>query len=130
MSRTAGVCPSVDAGDRVVGVITERDITCRCVAEGKDPSTPVAEVMTSGARCCGPDDDVSEAERIMAEAQVRRVPVVDGQGCCVGMVAQADLARADKTGAEGGIGDVVERVSQPTGSPSQPDQTSAGRAVG
>ncbi len=86
-----GCLPVVDADDRVVGVVTDRDIACRCVGKGKDPSTAVADVMTPDARCCGPNDNVSEAARVMAEAKVRRVPVVDGHGCCVGLVAQADL---------------------------------------
>ena len=127
--QDCGCLPVVDANDRLVGVVTDRDIACRCVAEGKEPSTPVADIMTSGARCCSPDDDVSEATRIMTEAQVRRVPVIDGQGCCVGIVAQADIARAATSAMKDDVADVVEHVSEPTASASQPDQTSAGRAV-
>lgn len=103
-----GCLPVVDQDERVVGVVTDRDIACRCVGQGKDPDTAVGEVMTRGAHCCGPDDDVREAERVMSEGQVRRVPVVDEGGCCVGMVGQADVARADEAG------DVVEKVSEPS----------------
>lgn len=107
-----GCLPVVDGGQRVVGVVTDRDIACRCVGHGKDTTTSVAEVMTAQPSCCGPDDDVREAERIMAERQVRRLPVVDEAGCCVGMVAQAHLA---KLRDEREAGEVVEDVSQPRG---------------
>jgi CBS domain-containing protein len=116
-----GCLPVVDGDQRVTGVVTDRDIACRCVAQGKDATTPVSEVMTAQASCCGPEDDAAEAARIMAEGKVRRVPVVDGDGRVVGMVAQADLARHRD---EREVGEVVEDVSQPTGSPSD-----AGRLV-
>ena len=117
--QDCGCLPVVDPDDRLVGVVTDRDITCRCVAEGKDPSTPVGEIMTTGAQCCTSDDDVAEATSIMADSQVRRVPVIDGQGCCVGMVAQADIARADSAATPGDVGEVVEHVSEPTASASR-----------
>lgn len=116
--QDCGCLPVVDTDDRLVGVVTDRDIACRCVAEGKDPSTPVGEIMTTGARCCSADDDVAEATTVMADAQVRRVPVIDGQGCCVGMVAQADIARADRAATPGDVGDVLEQISEPTTSAS------------
>lgn len=109
-----GCLPVVDDDRHVLGVVTDRDIACRCVAEGKDPDTPVAAVMTSRASCCGPDDDVDEIARIMRDGKIRRVPVVDAGGCCVGMVAQADLARTDQQQA----GDVIGGVSEGTDSPS------------
>lgn len=112
--QDCGCLPVVDSDDRLVGVITDRDIACRCVAEGKDPSTPVGEIMTTDAQCCSADDDVAEATATMADTQVRRVPVVDGQGCCVGMVAQADIARSDNAVPAGDVGEIVERISEPT----------------
>jgi CBS domain-containing protein len=99
--------------ERLVGVVTDRDIACRCTAEDKGPDTRVAEVMSRDAKCCGPDDDVDGVERIMAEAQVRRVPVVDQQGCCVGMIAQADLALNQRAASESEVGRIVERISEP-----------------
>lgn len=117
--QDCGCLPVVDADDRLVGVVTDRDIACRCVAEGKDPSTPVGEIMTTGAQCCSADDDVAEATTVMADAQVRRVPVIDGQGCCVGMVAQADIARADSAATPGDVGHVVEQISEPATSASR-----------
>lgn len=121
-----GCLPVVDGDDRVVGVVTDRDITCRCVGQGKDAGTPVGEVMTSQVRCCGPGDDVTEVAQVMAEAKVRRLPVVDEGGCCVGMVAQADLARHHD---ERAVGEVVEDVSQPTRSASDAGRADAGRLV-
>jgi CBS domain-containing protein len=106
-----GCLPVVDAQDKVLGVVTDRDIACRCVAEGKDASTPVSGAMSAHPACCGADDDVEEANRIMSDAQVRRVPVVDASTCCVGMVSQADIARAQ---ASDRVGEVVAGVSKPT----------------
>ncbi len=128
--QDCGCLPVVTDARRVVGVVTDRDIVCRCVAQGKGPETEVGEAMTSPARCCGPDDDVSEATRIMAEGKVRRVPVVDDAGCCVGIVSQADIARAEAGGREQEIGEVVQRISRPTQSPSEVDRTDAGRPAG
>jgi CBS domain-containing protein len=99
--------------ERLVGVITDRDIACRCTAEHKGPDTKVDEVMSRAPKCCGPDDDVDKVERIMAEAQVRRVPVVDERGCCVGIIAQADLALNQRAASESEVGQIVERISEP-----------------
>ena len=103
-------------GRRLVGVVTDRDIAVRGLAEGKGPETRVREVMSLGPKCCGPEDDVNAVEQIMADQQVRRVPVVDDAGCCVGMVSQADLALNDKAASEKEVGRVVERISEPAGS--------------
>jgi CBS domain-containing protein len=102
---------------RVVGVVTDRDIACRCVAEGKSPKTPVKEIMSKDPQCCHPDDDIAAVEQIMMLAQVRRVPVVDAKGHCVGMIAQADLALSDRAATDSEIGRVVERISEPVGAP-------------
>ncbi|HEY3012519.1 MAG TPA: CBS domain-containing protein [Gemmatimonadales bacterium] len=99
--------------DRLVGVVTDRDIACRCVAEDKGSDTQVAEVMSRDPNSCSPDDDLDRVERIMAEAQVRRVPVVDERGCCVGIIAQADLALNQSAASEGEVGRIVERISEP-----------------
>jgi len=103
---------------RLVGVVTDRDITIRCMAEGKGPQTRVKDVLSPNAKCCGPDDDVEAVERIMAGEQVRRVPVVDQRGCCIGMIAQADLALNHQAASESEVGQVVERISEPALTPS------------
>ena len=69
--------------------------------------------MTTEPRCCHPEDDVAAVEQIMMQAQVRRVPVVDARGDCVGMIAQADLARDEQAVSESELGRVVERISEP-----------------
>ena len=105
---------------RLTGVVTDRDLACRCLGEGKGADTRVSEVMSANPSCCTPDTDLQEVEQIMAMRQVRRVPVIDDQGCCVGMVAQADLARANRAVGNREVGRVVERVSEPTDEPRSP----------
>src|SRR5437867_10152120 len=108
-------CIPVVEGDsmRLVGVLTDRDVACRCVAEGKSPDTPVREVMSTNPQSCHPEDDVAAVEQIMIETQVRRVPVVDAKECCVGMIAQADLALSAEAASDREVGRVVERISEP-----------------
>jgi CBS domain-containing protein len=100
---------------RVMGTVTDRDLACRGLAAGRGPDAPVREVMSKDPACCGPDADITEVERVMAEQQVRRIPVVDERGCCVGMVAQADLALHDHAISNSEVGRVVERISEPAG---------------
>jgi CBS domain-containing protein len=114
-----GCIPVVDDARRLVGVVTDRDLACRCLAAGLGPDTSVAEVMSLSPSCCSPDDDVQLVERIMENRQVRRVPVVDAQGECVGMVSQADVARAAERSAQVSdreVARMVERVSAPLSS--------------
>lgn len=112
-----GCLPVEDPTDHhCVGVVTDRDIVTRAIAGGHGIDTKIREVMSARPACCGPDDDIGLVERIMADQQVRRVPVVDRNNRVVGMVAQADLARAanghgDLT--ERDIAKVLERVSEP-----------------
>lgn len=118
-----GCIPVVDAGDnrRIIGVVTDRDIAVRAVAQGRGPETKVADIMTADAECCLPDDDIETVERVMADRQVRRVVIVDDDGYCVGIVAQADLARASRKSSDVSkqdVAHVVERISEPGTSPS------------
>lgn len=113
-----GCLPVVENGNggRVVGVVTDRDIATRAVGLGRGPETRVSDVMSRDPHCCRGEDDVAAVEHIMAEEQVRRVPVVDQSGRPVGMIAQADLARAAEYRVEVSDSDlahVVERVSAP-----------------
>jgi CBS domain-containing protein len=104
----AGIAPIVD-GERLVGVLTDRDIAIRVVAEGKDPATTkVEEVASRELVTLDPDQGLDEALRLMAQHQVRRLPVVEQDGKLVGIVAQADVAKhadAERTGK------VVEEIS-------------------
>jgi CBS domain-containing protein len=104
-----GLAPIVE-GQRLVGTLTDRDIAVRVVAEGRDPeSTQVREVATTKVVTVAPQQDLDDALRLMAEHQVRRIPVVEEDGRLVGVVAQADVAReAD----DRQTGEVVERISQ------------------
>jgi CBS domain-containing protein len=104
-----GFAPIVE-GDRLVGTLTDRDIAIRVVAEGRDPErTPVREVASTELVTVYPQQDLDEALRLMAEHQVRRVPVVEEDGRLVGIVAQADIARQRD---DVKTGEVVERISQ------------------
>jgi CBS domain-containing protein len=99
---------------RLVGVVTDRDIAVRHVAEGRTSDAPVRDVMSGGVQTCGPDDDVDTVMELMGREQIRRVPIVDERGSLVGVVAQADLAR--KARANGEVERTVEQISQPGGS--------------
>ena len=88
-----GALPICGDDDRLKGVVTDRDIVVRCVADGADPtSTPVSELAEGKPVTIGADDPIDEALRTMIEHGVRRLPVIDG-GRLVGMVSQADVAR-------------------------------------
>jgi CBS domain-containing protein len=109
-----GCIPVVEGESKqLVGVLTDRDVACRCVAEGKSPDTAVRDIMTTNPQSCHPEDDVAAVEQIMIEAQIRRVPVVDAKQCCVGMIAQADLALNEEAASDRDVGRVVERISEP-----------------
>lgn len=88
----AGSIPVCD-GQRVIGMITDRDIAVRGVAEGRDPSTPVSELMSKDIICARTDDDVDEVARRMSDEQVRRLPVIDAEENLVGIISLGDLAR-------------------------------------
>ena len=107
-SEDVGPVPIVD-GDRLVGIVTDRDIVVRVIAEGKDASsTTVGEFASSDLVTVTPDTDVAEAERLMAGHQVRRILVTEGDRL-VGIVAQADVAR---TLDEERTGEVVQQISE------------------
>ena len=90
--RDCGIIP-VCEGRKVVGVITDRDITCRGVAGGRNASNvTVSEIMTSPVYCVHDHDDVQAAVDLMEEKQVRRLPVLDERDELVGIIAPSDLA--------------------------------------
>lgn len=107
----AGSIP-VCEGDRVIGMITDRDIAIRGVAEGRGPDTAVRELMTDDIICAHEDDDVKDVALRMSREQVRRMPVVDADERIVGIVSLGDLAReTDSNTAE----KALEGVSAPAG---------------
>ncbi len=100
-------------GIRLVGMLTDRDITVRATAAGCNPKTTlVSDTMSQDLVCCHEDDDVRDAARLMKEKQVRRLPVLNRAGDLVGIVALADLAT--EAGEQGQPGEVLEEVSRPT----------------
>ena len=96
-----GCIPVVEASDnsRVVGIVTDRDLALRGIAKGKGPNTPVRELMTSDLCCCSPDDDLEIVERAMAEQQIRRVIVVDGDGVAAALSRKPISRSRPKIGA-------------------------------
>ena len=112
MLRAEAGSITVCEGDKVIGIITDRDIAVRGVAEGRGPDTPVRELMSDGIICAHEDDDVQDIARRMSQEQVRRLPVLDHDKRLVGIVSLGDLARET-------IGEAshqaLEGVSQPGG---------------
>ena len=107
----AGSIPVTD-GDRLVGMITDRDIAVRGVAKGYGPDTPVRELMSDDIICAREDDDVDDVASRMSEAQVRRLPVIDENERLCGIVSLGDLSReADEDAAN----EALEGVSEPGG---------------
>jgi CBS domain-containing protein len=105
-----GIAPITEDDGRLVGVVTDRDVAIRVVAEEKDPrTTKVTEIASQNLVTVDPEQDLDEAMQLMADHQVRRLPVVEDDDRLVGIVAQADVARhadPDRTGR------VVEEISE------------------
>jgi len=110
-------CGSVPVvqGSQVIGIITDRDLAVRALADGLYPGIRVRNVMTVAPECCSEEDDVHNVERVMSERQIRRVPIVNADGGVVGIIAQADLARAASRGVTAReVADTVAEISAPT----------------
>ena len=109
-----GPLPVCGDNDRLVGMLTDRDIVVRAVAEGRDPrSTRVRDAMSEGINYVFEDDDVADAARTMKEKQIRRLVVLNRDKRMVGIVSLGDLAV--ETGDKQLAGQTLEKVSQPTG---------------
>lgn len=105
-----GILPIVDPEGRLVGLLTDRDIVVRAVADGLDvTSTTVGEIMTEELFTAGPDDYVFEALRTMGEKQVRRIPIVDEGGVLQGIVSMADIALEMEDEKE--VAETLEEIS-------------------
>ena len=108
--QDTGVVPIVD-GRRIVGMITDRDIVVRAIADGKDlDSVKVNEVMTKSVRTVKEDTPINEVLSLMSSAEVRRVPVVNDRNEIVGIVSIGDVA--EKTSKDGKVGKAIEDISQ------------------
>jgi len=118
--KDCGVVPVIDDARRVIGIVTDRDLAVRVISYGKTPDTRLGDVMTPSVRSCAADDDLRDVERKMAELQVRRIPIVDAGGRCLGIISQADIARAagrDSSVSEEEIALVLEQISEPAHPP-------------
>lgn len=110
-----GLVPVVqgDSDRKLIGVVTDRDIAIRCIADGRDGTCRVRDVMSADTlSTCQPDEDVNRVMEAMGREQVRRIPIVDERGSLLGIVSQADLARKAKD--EHRVEDTVERISRPS----------------
>ncbi len=115
-SIDAGVLP-VGENDRLVGMITDRDIAIRAVGEGRDPKqTRVGEVMTREVRYCFEDDDLDDVSHNMAELQVRRLPVVSKDKRLTGIISLGDIAQARQSAQ---ASEALEGISRPGGQHTQ-----------
>ena len=129
----AGSIPVVDGGE-LAGIVTDRDIVIRCIAEGKDPSdTTVEEILTEELHTIEPEAEVEDAARVMSERQIRRLPVVDG-GELIGVISLGDIAVKDQDTEIAGesLEDISQGVKEHRGrsSPQQKGRASKSREEG
>jgi CBS domain-containing protein len=100
------------SSNKLIGIVTDRDLALRIVAEGRDNRhTKVESVATPDPHICRTNDPLSEAVRLMADQQVRRIVIVDDNGCVEGIIAQADIATRTEDSRQ--TAEVVEQISQP-----------------
>jgi CBS domain-containing protein len=123
IQEAARIMAEIDAGavpvgenDRLVGMLTDRDIAVRAIAAGKGPGTPVGEVMTRGVRYCFEDEDTEEVCSNLGDQQIRRIPVVDRNKRLVGILSLGDLAIS---GENDGMAETLAQISRPGGAHSQ-----------
>ena len=115
--EAAGLMADLDAGaipvgenDRLVGMLTDRDIAVRAVAQGKGPDTPVREAMTSEVKYCFEDEDCAAVAQNMGDLQIRRLPVVNRDKRLVGILSLGDLSALYSSGSAGGA---LGHISEP-----------------
>ncbi|MBY5360731.1 CBS domain-containing protein [Rhizobium leguminosarum] len=111
----AGVVPVGDR-DRLVGMITDRDIAVRAVARGQGPDAKIADVMTADVKYCFEDDDVNDVLENLGDQQIRRLPVVNRDKRLVGILSLGDIA---VTSSDGAAASALSHISRPGGAHSQ-----------
>lgn len=126
IQEVAGIMLDIDAGvmpvgenDRLVGMITDRDIAVRAIAQGKGPQTTVREVMTEDVKYCFEDENLDEVARNMADQQVRRLPVLNRDKRLVGILSLGDMA---VTQGSRPAGEALSGISKPGGEHSQGEE--------
>jgi predicted transcriptional regulator len=118
-NEDVGPVPVVEDSEsrRLAGIVTDRDLALKVVAENRDPqSVRLEEIMSRQVVTCSPDSEAHEAMKKMSENQVRRIPIVDADNRLVGIISQADVARHMH---DAQVGDVVEDISEPAGTRSR-----------
>jgi len=112
LREEVGLVPVVDGGNRLVGVVTDRDIAIRCVAEGKDGSCSVRDVMSTGdIATCKESDELDSLMDAMRSEKVRRIPIVDNRNKLIGIVSMADIAVEAPHDPE--LAHALEKISKP-----------------
>lgn len=112
VNHDCGEIPVLDSRSAPIGVLTDRDICCRTVAQGKNPlEMKASDIMTSPVVTVTPQTSVTDCCKLMEAKQIRRVVVVDDAGRCCGIVAQADIALHDRSTRE--VAEVLEKISTP-----------------
>jgi CBS domain-containing protein len=111
----AGILP-VGENDKLVGVITDRDIAIRAVAADKGPATPIRDIMSKDVKYCFEDDDLDDIAQNMADIKVRRLPVLNSEKRLVGILSLGDMALTD---GPGNAGSALCGISEPGGEHSQ-----------
>ena len=115
-----GSVPVIDDGGRLAGMVTDRDITMAAWMKGKSlKEIPIGEAMARQVYTCRPDDAIEDAERLMSRQQIRRLPVVDGEGHPVGMVSLGDIARCTARKGDAEVAQSLAEISKPR----RPDKT-------
>lgn len=110
-----GAIPVVDDKEKraLVGMVTDRDIAVRGVAEGRGPDTPVGDLMSVEPVAADPDDEIETVREVMIREKIRRVPVIGKDRKLLGIIAQADLARDEAAASDREVGRIVEAISEP-----------------
>jgi CBS domain-containing protein len=120
-----GIVPVTEDGDRVIGMVTDRDICMATYIQGRPPQhIPVADIMSHQVFSCRTDDPLEAAERLMSDKQIRRVPVTDGDNRLVGILSLNDLARyaasaRKKNGLEREVTQTLAAICQPRARPAE-----------
>lgn len=112
-----GCIPVCDDAKKVVGIITDRDILLRAVACDKQAkTTPVSDIMTTNVYTCKCEDDITQAQNVMAQNQIRRIPITDQNCKLVGILSMGDLAQNDKKIGQQNVSTTIENICNCKGS--------------